>query len=295
MRLLIAGGQGQIAKALVDVAPSRSEITAFAVGRPALDICEVRTIERAFGEIRPNVVINTAAYTNVDQAESEPERAMALNRDGARLLAAAAARRGVPIIHLSTDYVFDGAATRPYRETDPTGPTTVYGHTKLEGERAVQQENPRHVILRTAWVYSPFGRNFVKTVLARAREDHALRIVADQTGSPTYAPHLVDAILAVAARVSAIANERDAAWGVYHAAGSGSASWYDVAREMIENAADLTARTHDIEAIATADYPTPAIRPAFSQLDCGKLENMFGVRLPDWRFGVAECVRRLSN
>jgi dTDP-4-dehydrorhamnose reductase len=290
MRLLIAGGQGQIAKALVDVAPSRSEITAFAVGRPALDICEVRTIERALSDIKPNVVINTAAYTNVDQAESEPDRAMALNRDGARLLSAAAARRGVPIIHLSTDYVFDGQAATPYVETDPTAPVTVYGRTKLEGERAVREENPRHVILRTAWVYSPFGRNFVKTILARSQDGAALRVVADQRGNPTYAPHLVEAMISLAARVADISDKADAAWGVYHAAGSGGASWRDVAQAVI----DAARQENTVEAIATSDYPTPAKRPAFSELNCGKLEQRFGLRLPDWREGVADCVARLQ-
>lgn len=294
MRLLIAGGQGQVATALVDVAPARREISAFAVGRPALDICEVRTIERAFGEIRPNVVINTAAYTNVDKAESEPERAMALNCDGARLLAAAAAKRGVPIVHLSTDYVFDGAAADPYVEDDPTGPATIYGKTKLEGERAVQAANPRHVILRTAWVYSPFGKNFVKTVLQRAREGHPLRIVADQRGSPTYAPHLVEAIISIAARVANIDDEHSKVWGVYHAAGSGSASWCDVARSIVDNAEDLRARGTTVDAISSADYPTPAKRPTNSQLDCAKLVRTFDLTLPEWRIGVAECVRRLS-
>ncbi|MGQ0457528.1 MAG: dTDP-4-dehydrorhamnose reductase [Hyphomicrobium sp.] len=294
MRLLIAGGQGQVATALVDVAPSRREITAFAVGRPALDICEVRTIERAFGEIRPNVVINTAAYTNVDKAESEPERAMALNRDGARLLAAAAAKGGVPIVHLSTDYVFDGAAAKPYAESDPTGPATVYGRTKLEGELAVQEANPRHVILRTAWVYSPFGKNFVKTVLQRARDGNALRIVADQRGSPTYAPHLVDAIITIAARVAHIGDDQSDVWGVYHAAGAGSASWCDVARAIVDNADDLRARGATVDAITSTEYPTPAKRPANSELDCAKLARTFNLRLPAWRNGVAECVRRLS-
>ncbi len=292
MRLLIAGGQGQVAKALVDVAPGRAEITACAVGRPALDICEVRTIERAFGETRPNIVINTAAYTNVDKAETEPDRAMALNRDGARLFAEAAARRGVPIIHLSTDYVFDGAASSPYAEDHATGPATVYGRTKLEGEGAVRAANPKHVILRTAWIFSPFGRNFVKTILERARRGEALRVVADQRGSPTYAPHLVEAILAVAARAASIEDKRNSAWGVYHAAGSGSATWYEVAREIFA-AADVRAAGAKLEAISTSDYPTPARRPAFSELDCGKLARQFGVSLPDWRAGVAECVRRL--
>ena len=291
MRLLIAGGQGQVARALVEVAPSRSEITAFAVGRPALDICQVATIERALADIKPNVVINTAAYTNVDQAESEPERAMALNRDGAGMLAAAAARRGIPILHLSTDYVFDGAAVRPYVETDATGPLTVYGRTKLEGEEAVKAANAKHVILRTAWVYSPFGRNFVKTILQRARDGQALRIVADQHGSPTYAPHLVDAMISIGAQLCDATGD---VWGIYNAAGSGSATWHDVATAIYDSAGDLKDSIRPA-AISTAEYPTPAKRPAFSELDCGKLEQTFGLKLPHWRNGVADCVARLST
>ncbi|MGL4395480.1 MAG: SDR family oxidoreductase, partial [Hyphomicrobium sp.] len=198
MRLLIAGSHGQVAKAFLDVAPSCPDITAFAAGRPALDICNSGTIERTFGDLSPDVVINTAAYTAVDDAEGEAERAKALNDHGARLLAEAAARRGVPIIHLSTDYVFNGDKLGAYLESDAPGPRTVYGQTKLDGERAVAAANPRHIILRTAWVVSPFGRNFVKTMLKHAATNPRLRVVADQRGNPTYAPHLVDAILAVA-------------------------------------------------------------------------------------------------
>lgn len=294
MRLLIAGWQGQIAQALVAVAPGRSDVTACAVGRPALDICEVRSIERALGDINPDIVINTAAYTAVDNAENEPERAFALNRDGAGLLALAAARRGVPIIHLSTDYVFDGKKAAPYVETDATAPQTVYGKSKLEGEAAVSAANPKHIILRTAWVYSPFGRNFVKTVLQRARQGAPLRVVNDQLGSPTYAPHLVEAMLAIAGHVTK-ADASDIAWGTYHAAGSGHASWWEVARQALLNAEDLKHLAAGLEAIATADYPTPAGRPANSQLDCRKLESHFGIRLPEWREGVAACVERLKT
>ena len=294
MRLLIAGWQGQVAKAFVDVAPGRDDISACAIGRPALDICELRSIERALGDVRPDIVINTAGYTAVDNAEIEPERALALNRDGARLLAEAAARRGVPIIHLSTDYVFDGKKTTPYDETDPAGPATVYGRSKLEGEAAVKEANPKHIILRTAWVYSPFGRNFVKTVLERIRAGEPLRVVADQRGNPTYAPHLVEAILAIAGRATAA--EGDAfPWGVYHAAGGGAASWYEVARQVLNCAEMPEDAPVEIEAISSAEYPTRARRPANSELDCSKLERELHIRLPDWHGGVAECVKRLLS
>ena len=198
MRLLITGSHGQVARAFIEAAPSAPDIEACSLGRPALDICNSPTIERSLSDIRPDVVINTAAYTAVDDAEGDEDKARALNRDGAEMLALAAARRGVPIIHLSTDYVFDGTKTSPYVETDAVAPQSVYGRTKLEGEQAVAAANPRHLILRTAWVYSPFGKNFVKTILTHAGRGTDLKVVDDQIGSPTYAPHLVDAILGVA-------------------------------------------------------------------------------------------------
>ncbi len=226
MRLLIAGWQGQVARALVEAAPGCPDVTACAVGRAALDICEARSIDRALSRIEPSIVINSAAYTAVDKAETDSKRAFALNHDGARLLAEAAARRGIPIIHLSSDYVYDGRKASPYVETDPARPATVFGRSKLEGEQAVQQANPKHVVLRTAWVFSPSGRNFVKTMLGQAAEQERVRVVDDQHGSPTYAPHLVTAILELARRLSAGTGEQGA-WGIYHAAGTGTTTWRD--------------------------------------------------------------------
>ena len=203
----------------LSAAPSAPDIEACAIGRPGLDICNSPTIERALSDIRPDVVINTAAYTAVDDAEGDQERASALNRDGAGMLAAAAARRGTPIIHLSTDYVFDGTKASAYVEDDATGPTSVYGQTKLEGEHAVAAANPKHLILRTAWVYSPWGKNFVKTILTHAGKGTDLKVVNDQIGSPTYAPHLAQAILDVARKIVS-AKDDGVAWGIYHAAGA---------------------------------------------------------------------------
>lgn len=294
MRLLIAGWQGQIAQALIEAAPRRADVEACAVGRPALDICTVKSIERAMADVRPDVVINTAAYTDVDKAESEPRRAMALNCDGARLLAVAAARRGAPIIHLSTDYVYGDTSPAPYVETDRTEPLTEYGRSKLAGERAVAEASPRHIILRTAWVYSPFGRNFVASVLADARAGKPLRMVADRFGSPTYAPHLADAILAIAARITG-ADAARVDWGVYHAAGHGRASWHDLASEALRCSPDLAPLSGKVVAITAADYPTATPRPAHSLLDCSKLEAAFGLRLPVWREGVAACVARVAE
>lgn len=292
MRLLIAGWQGQIARGLVEAAPACPDVRACAVGRAALDICEARSIERALSQIEPSVVINSAAYTAVDKAETDVERAFALNRDGARMLAEAAAKRGIPIIHMSTDYVFDGSKADPYVEDDETAPATVFGRSKLEGEAVVRTANPRHVILRTAWIYSPTGRNFVKSMLEQAASRDRVRVVDDQRGSPTYAPHLVAAILDVARQLSG-RKGADGPWGIYNAAGTGTTTWRSFAEEVFRRSAALGGPVAEVEPIASADYPTPAPRPANSQLDCSKLERTFGLRLPAWQEGVAECVERL--
>ena len=286
MRLFIAGWQGQVARSLVEAATRRDDIEACAMGRPALDLCEQPTILRALEQERPDIVINTAAYTAVDQAESEPEKAHQLNCEGAGRLASAAEALGVPIIHLSTDYVFDGIKPTAYDESDPTNPQSVYGRTKRDGEIAVSAANPKHLIVRTAWVHSPFGKNFVKTMLRLAQEKTELRVVADQTGSPTYAPHLADALLAMAA--ASIGNTATE-WGTYHACGSGEATWHALAEAVFEAAR----KEVTVEAITTADYPTPAPRPANSRLDCSKLREVFGLELPAWQEGATDCVARL--
>ncbi|HEX6609773.1 MAG TPA: dTDP-4-dehydrorhamnose reductase [Hyphomicrobiaceae bacterium] len=291
MRLLIAGWQGQVARALVELAPSAADVEAFAVGRPGLDLCNAATIKRAMTDFHPDVIINSAAYTAVDKAESEQEAAFALNRTGAGLLAEEAAKRGAAIIHISTDYVFDGRKSAPYAETDAVAPQNVYGHSKLQGEQAVRQMNPEHVIARTAWVYSATGSNFVKTMLRLAGERDSLRVVDDQIGNPTYAPHLAKALLEIARKVRH--TPRDDQWGTYHLAGLGDVSWCGFAREVFRVSAELGGPSASVTSISTADYPTPAARPKNSRLDCSKAEQMFGVALPDWREGVRECVTRL--
>lgn len=273
-------------------APGRKDISAFAIGKPGLDICEPRALERALGDIRPDVLINLAGYTDVDGAESEPDLAFALNAAGARLLAEAAARRNVPIIHISTSYVFDGRKPSAYIETDETAPSTVYGKSKLAGEAEVQKANPKHLIVRTEWIYSPFGRCFVSNILQRAQLGLPLKVVDDQVGNPTYAPHLVDAILAVAAALTS-RPAQDIPWGVYHAAGAGAAAWLDVAQAALDHAKRLSGLSFSLEAITSAEYATRSQRAPNSRLDCSKLEQAFGVALPDWRTGVKDCVERL--
>jgi dTDP-4-dehydrorhamnose reductase len=292
MRLLIAGWHGQVARALIEAAPASPHVKALAAGRPALDLRDPKSVERAFGDIEPGIVINTAAYTGVDQAETEPDAAFALNQEGARVLARAAARRNVPVIHLSTHYVFDGGKPEPYVESDEPHPLTIYGRSKLEGERAVAEANPHHVIIRTGWMFGAVGRNFVTKILGLATGEDPLRIVADQHGNPTYAPHLALAILEVARQLTQ--HERDASiWGTYHAAGTGATSWHGFASEVVGCATRLGRPEVPVEPIVSLDYPTKAPRPFNSELDCTKFERAFGLRLPPWQDGVADCVGRL--
>ncbi len=293
MRLLIAGAQGQLARAMIELAPSASDVTAFAVGRPALDLTGPASVLKTLADFKPDVIVNAAAYTAVDKAESEPDAAMALNADGPARLAEAAGKMGASLIHISTDYVYDGTKATPYVEDDPTAPLGAYGRSKLAGEVAVRAATPRHVILRTAWVHSPFGANFVKTMLRLAADRPELRVVNDQIGSPTYAPHLAEAILAVARRVTT--DPATAPWGTYHAAGSGAVTWCGFAREIMRVSAERGGPSASVTGITTADYPTPARRPANSRLDCTRLREAFGVALPPWQEGVAACVARLQG
>ncbi len=291
MRLLIAGWQGQVARALAEAAPGCADVEACAIGRPALDICEMKTITRALAEVRPDVVINTAAYTAVDKAENDRDAAFALNRDGALMLSLAAAERGAAIIHLSTDYVFDGTKREAYSEDDPPQPATIYGRSKLAGELAVQETNAKHIILRTAWVYSPFGKNFVKTMLHLAQDRQEIDVVSDQIGSPTYAPHLAQAILDIARQICG--DNQNQPWGVYHIAGGGTTNWSGLAREIFSRSAAIGGPNAAVKEISTSEYPTAAKRPANSQLDCAKVSQCFGLAQPSWQDGVNDCVTRL--
>jgi dTDP-4-dehydrorhamnose reductase len=292
LHVLVAGASGQLAQSLA--ARSTGDIAITALGRPDLDILDRNSIRDAIARTGAQILINAAAYTAVDRAESEAEQAFAANRDGAANLAAEASTRGIPIIHVSTDYVFDGAKTSPYVETDTPAPQGVYGRSKYEGELAVADANPRHVIIRTAWVYSEYGGNFAKTMLRLAGEKPELRVVADQHGNPTHAGDLADAILTIAA---ALAQGADPAspWGVYHLAGAGDTTWHGFAQHIVDYAAQRGLPTIPVIPITTADFPTPAKRPANSRLDCSKALATFGVALPRWQDGVERCVDALMG
>lgn len=290
LKLLVTGRDGQVAQALLALASDDLEIVA--IGRPALDLTDAGSIGRAIAAEQPDVVVNAAAYTAVDKAESEEDSAFAVNADGAGKVAAAAAASGLPIIHISTDYVFPGDKATPYVETDPTGPQGAYGRSKLAGEQAVAAANPRHAILRTAWVYGAYGNNFLKTMLRVAETRDTLRVVADQHGTPTYAPDIAEGVVAVARR---LVSDADTPVGVFHMVSSGETTWAGFAEEIFRRSAAMGGATAAVEPIGTEDYPTPARRPANSRLDTSLFTRTFGHTLPDWKTGVGRCVEALRR
>lgn len=286
--ILVTGGTGQLATSLANLGGAR----VVRVGRPEFDLAEPDTIAAVMKKIRPAVVVNAAAWTAVDLAEQEIAGAEAANRDGPEALAKACAQAGIPLIHVSTDYVFSGDAGRPYVESDPVTPETVYGRTKAEGEQAVLAANPKTVVLRTAWVYSAHGKNFVRTMINAGAKNPALRVVGDQHGNPTSSDDLATAIVAIIGRIEET-GWRDEYAGIFHAAGTGDATWYGLAVEALQQAQRHGQAMPDVTAIATTDWPTPAKRPQDSRLDSSKLEQVFGVVLPHWRDSVEKTVARL--
>lgn len=290
--IFVAGNTGQVARSLAEAAENNG-VHVETFGRPELDLSAPESLEAFITSKNPVAIINAAAYTAVDQAESEEELATRINADGPAALAAAAAKLKVPFLHISTDYVFDGSKASEYVEDDPVGPTGAYGRSKLAGEKAVLAANPRAIILRTAWVYSPFGKNFLKTMLSLADRER-LTVVADQFGNPTYAPDMAHALLGLLFRLEHKEPTSKQA-GIYHMSGSGSTSWHGFAEAIFDESAKYGLSKPEVAAIPTSEYPTPAKRPANSRLDCSKLERVFGLRQPDWRDSTAECVKRLSQ
>jgi dTDP-4-dehydrorhamnose reductase len=293
MRIVVTGKEGQVVRSLIERgAIAGHEIVA--LGRPELDLAgNAKPIAAALKEARPDVVVSAAAYTAVDKAESERELAFAVNQAGAAAVAAAADQLGVPLIHLSTDYVFDGTKGEPYVESDMTGPTGVYGASKLAGEEAVLAAHGNVAILRTAWVYSPFGNNFVKTMLRLAQDRDEVAVVGDQRGNPTSALDIADAVIAVAANLLRGANPTQR--GIFHMGGSGEASWAEFAHAVFAASAAAGGPSARVSSITTLDYPTAAKRPANSRLAGDRLATEHGVRLPDWRQSVTPIVARLVH
>lgn len=285
-RILVTGASGQLGGALAKQGGDRVQ----AVGRPECDFDRPETIDATFRAAQPWLVVNAAAWTAVDAAETQAEAAYRANRDGPERLARLCAAAGIPLIHVSTDYVYDGDKPTPYVESDPVGPRGVYGASKLAGDQAVLASGARAIILRTAWVYAATGRNFVRTMLNLGATRDTLRVVADQHGCPTAAPDLAAAILRIADRIAA--DGWNEAWsGVFHAAGAGETTWHGFATAIFAEAARHGAKVPaTVIPITTAEYPTPARRPANSRLDCGRLRAVFGIDLPHWRDSLRRTI-----
>jgi dTDP-4-dehydrorhamnose reductase len=289
MNLLVTGASGQLGRALAE---AEEGVNLVALDRTGLDVTDAEAVRRAVEAHAPDAVVNAAAYTAVDRAEAEPARAFAINRDGPKNLAAACAEGQIPLLHVSTDYVFDGTKGAPYVEDDAPNPLGVYGRSKWEGEEAVRERQDRHVIVRTAWVFGPHGHNFVRTILRLAGERETLRVVADQRGCPTAASDLAVALLRIARAVV----EEPGRWGTYHLAGQPPTTWHGFAEAVVEEARrwrPLAVR--EVVPLRTDAYPAVAPRPAEVVLDGGKIERAFGIEAPSWRPALARVVARLCE
>ncbi|MBB1428472.1 dTDP-4-dehydrorhamnose reductase [Shewanella sp. SG44-2] len=281
MKILITGKNGQVGRCLVDLLEAQTELTFLALDREELDITDPIQVDKIVTEFQPNIIINAAAYTTVDKAEQESELAFAINRYGPQNLALAANKINAAIIHISTDYVFDGDSAESYTESDVTSPQGEYGRSKLAGEHAVAQACPKHIILRTAWVFGEHGNNFVKSMLRLAKTRDTLGVVADQFGGPTYAGDIANAILVISKQIA----RNSHAYGIYHFSGFPHVNWHTFAERIFEIALDQNVLVKPIQVnpITTLDYPTPAKRPANSRLNCDKIHNTFGIMQSDWQ------------
>lgn len=294
MRVLILGSTGQMARALLETCPDAKSsqsvpFTVQALGRPDIDFCRPETVERALVDAKPDIVVNAAAYTAVDQAESEPETAFAINRDGAAGAAKAAGQIGARFLHLSTDFVFDGTKETPYAETDVPNPQSIYAQSKFAGEEAVVTANPEAVIVRLSWVYSPWGSNFAKTMLRLAATREEIGVVADQHGRPSSAIELARALWGM--MQSSI--DKPMPHLLYHLGPQGTASWADFAGRVMDASKALGGPAAAIKRIRTTDYPTPAQRPARAVLDCSRFQTDWGITLPDWQESCDPVVARI--
>ncbi|MCA6954956.1 dTDP-4-dehydrorhamnose reductase [Pectobacterium polaris] len=281
MKILLTGANGQLGRCFQDRLPAEWEI--LATDSAELDITNLEHVERTVKQFKPDAIVNAAAYTAVDKAESEPELAAKINVTGPENLAIVASKQGIRLVHVSTDYVFDGNATEPYREDSVTNPLSVYGKTKLAGEQAVAKASSEAIIVRTAWVFSEYGNNFVKTMLRIGKERDALSIVGDQRGCPTYAGDLAQAIISLL--------DKNAEGGIYHYCGDEEVSWYEFAEEIFKFAVQnsVLSKAPTLASITTQQYPTPAHRPVYSSLSGEKLKKQ-GVNFSGWRVALEKIV-----
>ena len=290
-RILVTGSTGQVGGELMKTLTPLGEV--IAPGRDEMDLANVESVRRTIRAVQPRWIVNSAAYTAVDKAESEPELAFAINAEAVEVIGEEALRVGAGVIHFSTDYVFDGTGSVPYVETDTTAPVSVYGASKLAGERVLVESGATHMIFRTSWVYGARGKNFLLTILKLARERESLRVVADQHGAPTWSRDLAEMTAHVIRRCENASAQDSrqpleifaALSGIYHAAGSGETTWHEFAAEALRlrRESEPGQRFAQVEAISTAEYPTPARRPMNSRLNCSRLDVRLGWRMRDWR------------
>ena len=296
MRILVTGTQGQVVQALMQRG-AETGIEVVTLGRPQMDMADPAqtrsAMEAAIAAFQPSLIVNAAAYTAVDQAKDEPKLAHTVNALSAEAVAKAAANAGLPIIQISTDYVFDGTKKTPYSESDIPNPQGSYGRSKLAGEQLVAAANPQHLIFRTAWVYSPFGKNFVKTMLKLAETSDEISVVADQFGNPTSAFDIADGIIAAARHI--ISEPSAIAWGTYNLAGTGSAHWAGFAEEIFRIIASHGGPPANVKHITTAEFPTKVKRPANSQLNCDAFERAFGWKSAQWQESLAQTINALMT
>ncbi len=290
LKFLVIGRRGQLARAMQERAVALGH-SVHSVARPDLDLLSEASVDAAISAADCDVVVNAAAYTAVDQAEREPDLAFAINATGAGYVARAANRRNAPVIHISTDYVFDGVGSAPRLETDEVGPLNVYGHSKLAGEHEVRAATDAHAILRTSWVFSPYGGNFLATMLRLAASRNELSIVADQVGAPTHALDLADAVIHIASQI--VQGPRHD-FGVFHATGSGYVSWADFASAIFRESAAIGGPCARVIPITSEEYPTPARRPLNSRLSNERLLESYGIALPHWQDALKRCMARLA-
>jgi len=288
MKILLTGANGQLGREVIEL--GGSAVVPFS--KAALDITNAQQLEAAVKQTKPHLIINAAAYTAVDKAEQDIEKAFAINRDGVRNLAQVCKHYDLPLIHVSTDYVFNGSKSSAYVEEDACAPLNIYGASKAEGERILQEEWEKHLIIRTSWVFGKYGANFVKTVLKLALKQPELRIVQDQQGCPTAAQDLAQTLIDLAGRLS----QDRASWGVFHYCGEGSTTWYEFAQQIMQAGKDLFPfKAQSIHAIMSSEFPAPARRPKNSVLSTMKIEKIYGIKPQDWRISLQEVINYIHK
>ena len=292
MKILVTGSKGQLGHELL-IQGNNLGYEILPADLPELDITDKTQVKQRLEKFQPSLVVNAAAYTNVDKAETEQNLAFAVNRDGPANLAEACAKFEIPLIHISTDFIFDGKKSSPYIESDPVSPLSIYGKSKQEGENEVRSRLKNHIILRTAWLYGVHGQNFVKTMLRLGREKQVISVVDDQFGSPTSAADLAAAVLNI---ISRIKYNPDITWGTYHYCGQGITTWHGFAKEIFSLARQyISIKTKDVKPVSTAEYPTKATRPCFSALDCGLIKKNFGISIRPWQDSLKTAIRQLCQ